>query len=344
MAEPETDSSIESQVDVLSCVQPTAQLHIGNYFGAVANWVALQDQYRCAYGIVDLHAMTMPYEAEDLRRNSRAMFADLMACGIDPERSDLFVQSLIPEHTELYWILGSLCAYGDLSRMTQFKDKSALIGERGGKFVSAGLFTYPVLQAADILVYRSKFVPVGKDQEQHLELTRGLAHRFNERFGTVFNLPKPLFTETPKVMSLADPTKKMSKSLGEKHYVGLFEEEASLRAKVKTAVTDSGGPPEGMEVSPGVGNLLEILKASGQGDDAAQMLEDYKAGTLKYSLLKESVADTLVELTSGLRERRREILESADLDRAVVELSARARTHAVATMERVRPAVGIPVA
>ncbi len=338
------EQQVESQIDVLSCVQPTAQLHIGNYFGAVANWVALQDQYRCAYGIVDLHAMTMPYEAEDLRRNTRAMFADLLACGIDPQRSVLFAQSLVPEHTELYWILGSLCSYGDLSRMTQFKDKSELIGERGGKFVTAGLFTYPVLQAADILVYRSKFVPVGKDQEQHLELTRGLAHRFNERFGRIFHLPRPLFTETPKVMSLADPTKKMSKSLGDKHFVGLFEEEASLRAKVKTAVTDSGAPPEGMEVSPGVNNLLEILKACGQGDEAAQMLEEYKAGSLKYSLLKGAVADALVELTSGLRERRREILEGADLDRALAQHSARARQLAAATMERVRPAVGIPQA
>jgi tryptophanyl-tRNA synthetase len=333
---------IASDIDVLSGVQPTAQLHIGNYFGAIANWVELQEKYRCVYGVVDLHAMTMPYDADELRANTRAMFADLMACGLDPERCILFVQSLVPEHSELNWLLGCLCSYGDLTRMTQFKDKSDQIGERGGKFVSSGLFTYPVLQAADILVYRAKYVPVGKDQEQHLELSRTLANRFNERFGAIFPEPRALFTNTPKVMSLADPEKKMSKSLGDKHHVALFEDEETVRAKVKTAVTDSGAPPEGMEISPGVANLLEILTACGQGDDAKQMREEYDAGTLKYSLLKSTVADALVVLTSGLRERRREILEGKDVDRLMHEQSARAREHAAATLERVRPAVGIP--
>ena len=172
---------------VLSCIQPTGEIHIGNYFGAVRNWVNIQDQYDCVYGVVDLHAMTMPYSSKDLRQNTLNMFADLMAAGLDPERSVLFVQSLVPQHTELTWIFSCVTSYGELSRMTQFKDKSDQL-ESGGKngYVSAGLFTYPVLQAADILIYKADFVPVGKDQEQHLELSRNIAVRFNNQFGEYF--------------------------------------------------------------------------------------------------------------------------------------------------------------
>src|SRR5882724_1059073 len=215
---------------VLSCIQPTAEMHIGNYFGAVKNWVALQDSHECIYGIVDLHAITMPYDPQELKANTARMAIELLACGIDPQRTILFIQSLVPEHSELCWILGCICPYGELSRMTQFKDKSEVL--KGSQFVSAGLFTYPVLQAADILIYRAKYVPVGKDQEQHLELSRDIARRFNGQFKTdLFPEPAPLFTETPKIMSLVDPTKKMSKSAGDRHYIGLFEEEKSIRAK-----------------------------------------------------------------------------------------------------------------
>ena len=228
---------------VLSCIQPTGEMHIGNYFGAVKNWVRIQDEYECFYGVVDLHAMTMPYDPKKLKENSLRMVAELLACGIDPSKSVLFIQSLVPEHSELTWIFNCVASFGELSRMTQFKDKSEQI-ESGGKFISAGLFTYPVLQAADILVYKANFVPVGKDQVQHLELSRNIAVRFNKQFGEFFPEPEPLLTEVQKLASLADPTKKMSKSLGEKHYIGLFEEEAKIVKKVKSAVTDTVDPRE----------------------------------------------------------------------------------------------------
>jgi tryptophanyl-tRNA synthetase len=330
---------------VLSGIQPTAEMHIGNYFGAVKNWVALQDTHECIYCIVDLHAITMPYEPETLRANTERMVIDLLACGIDPDKAILFIQSLVPEHTELCWILSCLTPFGDLRRMTQFKDKSELLeGQDATQFVSAALFTYPVLQAADILVYRAQHVPVGKDQEQHLELSRELARRFNNQFGVdFFPEPAPLFTKTPKLMSLVDPTKKMSKSSGERHYIGLFEDEQSIRAKIKTAVTDSGGVPQGGEMSPGVANLFEILKACGKTAVADAMFQEYSAGTLRYSKLKEVVADALVELTSELRAKRASIAENIPaVNTRVKEMSEKARSLAGGTLKEVRMLVGLP--
>ena len=219
---------------VLSCIQPTGEIHIGNYFGAVKNWVDIQDKYDCTYGVVDLHAITMPYDPLELKENTYRMALDLMVCGLDPEKTVIFIQSLVPEHTELAWIFNCIASFGELTRMTQFKDKTEQVETgRKGSFVSAGLFTYPILQAADILIYKADFVPVGRDQVQHLELSRNIAVRFNNQFGTYFPEPHPLLTETPKLVSLADPTKKMSKSLGDKHFVGLFEEEESIRKKIK---------------------------------------------------------------------------------------------------------------
>src|SRR6267142_1934583 len=330
---------------VLSGIQPTAEMHIGNYFGAVKNWVELQDTHECIYAVVDLHAITMPYDPAKLRTNTERMVLDLLACGIDPDKAILFIQSLVPEHTELCWVLACLCPYGDLRRMTQFKDKSDLLeGQDATQFVSAALFTYPVLQAADILIYRAQYVPVGKDQEQHLELSRELARRFNNQFGIeLFPEPAPLYTETPKVMSLVDPTKKMSKSAGERHYIGLFEDEQSIRAKIKTAVTDSGGLPPGAEMSPGVMNLFEILKACGKTEEAAALLTNYHEGRLQYRELKEVVADALVELTSGLRARRGEISKDVETVKVkVTEMSEKARSIAMETMKEVRSAIGLP--
>ena len=330
---------------VLSGIQPTAEMHIGNYFGAVKNWVALQDTHDCIYSIVDLHAITMPYDPAKLRANTERMVFDLLACGIDPDRATLFIQSLVPEHTELCWIMACLCPFGDLRRMTQFKDKfDVLEGQDATHFVSAGFFMYPALQAADILIYRAQYVPVGKDQEQHLELSRELARRFNNQFGVeLFPEPAPLFTETPKVMSLVDPTKKMSKSAGERHYIGLFEDEQSIRAKVKTAVTDSGGLPQGSEMSPGVANLFEILKACGKTEEAAALLQNYHDGKLQYRELKEVVANALVELTSGLRARREEISKDfASVNARVKEMSDKARSMAAETVKEVRSIIGLP--
>ena len=329
---------------VLSGIQPTAEMHIGNYFGAVRNWVALQHTHECIYCVVDLHAITMPYEPARLRTNTERMVIDLLTCGIDPNKAVLFIQSLVPEHTELCWILSCLTPFGDLRRMTQFKDKSEVLeGQDTTQFVSAALFSYPVLQAADILVYRAQFVPVGKDQEQHLELSRELARRFNNQFGVdFFPEPSPLFTETPKVMSLADPTKKMSKSLGERHYIGLFEDEQSIRGKVKSAVTDSGETPEG-QMSPGVANLFELLKASGKTDQVSELLKDYETGKLQYRVLKETVADAIVELTSKLKTRRQEIAaDPGTVNSQVRGMSDKARTMAGDTMKEVRRIIGLP--
>jgi tryptophanyl-tRNA synthetase len=330
---------------VFSGIQPTAEMHIGNYFGAIKNWVALQEIHECIYCIVDLHAMTKPYQPARLRANTERMVIDLLACGIDPEKAILFIQSLVPEHAELCWILATLCPYGDLRRMTQFKDKyQQPEGEDATEFVSAAFFLYPVLQAADILLYRAQQIPVGKDQEQHLELSRELVRRFNNQFGVdSFPEPAPLFTETPKVMSLVDPTKKMSKSAGERHYIGLFEDEKSIRAKVKSAVTDSGGVPGSAEMSPGVVNLFEIIKACEKNEAAADLLKTYNEGKLQYRELKEVAADALVELTTNLRARREEISENAgEVHARVNEMSEKARSIAAETLVEVRRLVGLP--
>jgi tryptophanyl-tRNA synthetase len=305
---------------VLSGIQPTSEMHFGNYFGAVKNWVELQKKYECMYGVVDYHAMSMPYDPEELRKNTSNMVIDLLACGIDPEKSILFIQSLVPEHTELCWILSCFCSYGELQRMTQFKDKSESdkIQEKGN-IVSVGLFTYPVLQAADILIYKAEYVPVGKDQEQHLELSRNIANRFNNKHGDYFHEPKALFTEIPKLLSLADPSKKMSKSLGDQHVVRLFEDEASIRKKIKSAVTDVG--PKTDTMSPGVANLFELLKASDKMDDYNSLMNDYNAGTLKYSQLKEKVASSLVELSAQFIAKKAEITKNEKIEDQVHAMS-----------------------
>ncbi|MBN2273602.1 MAG: tryptophan--tRNA ligase [Bacteroidales bacterium] len=329
---------------VLSCIQPTGEIHIGNYFGAVRNWVTIQDQYSCVYGVVDLHAMTMPYSSKELRQNTLNMFADLIAAGLDPEKSILFIQSMVPQHTELTWIFSCVTSFGELSRMTQFKDKSDLL-ESGGKnaFISAGLFTYPVLQAADILIYKADFVPVGKDQEQHLELSRNIAVRFNNQFGDYFPEPKPLYTEVPKLMSLADPEKKMSKSLGDKHYIGLFEKEESIRKKVKSAVTDTGGQT-GEAMSPGVSNLFAIIRACEKMKEYNALMQDYEKGILKYKDLKEVTADALVDLTGPLRKRREELRRDPEqIMQLVVRSSEKARDFAEKTLNDVRGLTGLIV-
>lgn len=326
---------------VLSCIQPTNEMHFGNYFGAIKNWIKLQEEYQAIYGVVDYHAMTMPYDSKELQTNTMNMIIDLLACGVDPNKAILFIQSLCPEHTELAWILSCFCSYGELQRMTQFKDKSESekVQEKGN-IVSVGLFTYPVLQAADILIYKAEYVPVGKDQEQHLELSRNIATRFNNKHGDFFKEPKALFTDIPKLLSLADPTKKMSKSLGDQHVVRLFEDEASIRKKVKTAVTDSGTETVGM--SAGVTNLFELLKACEKMDEYQYLTEQYNSGNLKYSELKENVANSLVEFSKGFITKREELIQNKQqIQEQVYDMSARARNIAKETIKEVRELVGL---
>jgi tryptophanyl-tRNA synthetase len=331
-----------NQNTVFSGIQPTSEMHFGNYFGAVKNWVALQDKYHCIYSVVDYHAMTMPYNPKELQANTMNMVIDLMACGIDQEKSLLFIQSLVPEHVELCWILSCFCSNGELQRMTQFKEKSESEKmQEKGNIVSTGLFIYPVLQAADILLYKAGLVPVGKDQEQHLELSRNIAIRFNNKHGEYFQEPKPLFTEIPKLMSLADPTKKMSKSLGDQHCVRLFEDEGSIRKKVKTAVTDVG--PKSKTMSPGVANLFELLKACDKMEIYQSLMNDYQAGILKYVSLKENVANALVELSQKFSIRKAELLANPkQIEEQVNDMSGKARAIARETMREVRELVGLP--
>ncbi len=325
---------------VLSAIQPTGDLHLGNYFGAVQNWVRLQSQYQCVYGVVDYHSMTMPYNPIKLRENTWNMVFQLLACGVKSE--NLFIQSMVPEHTELNWILSCVCSFGELSRMTQFKDKSEqLKSTDSDAYLSSGLFMYPVLQAADILIYKADYVPIGKDQEQHLELSRNIAMRFNHQFGKeYFAHPEPLFTEIPKLLSTADPTKKMSKSLGEKHYIPLFAEAEKIRKQIKSAVTDVGEKSDTM--SPGVSNLFELLRACDKMDIHASLMADYRSNALKYSDLKHEVGETLVELTSPFKERLDAIIsDKKNIKQDIQTSSAAVRKLAQETIKEVREITGL---
>ena len=332
---------MEKRKQVFSGIQPTGDLHFGNYFGAVKNWVQLQEKYDCIYCVVDYHAMTMPYQVKKLRTNTWGLIFNLLATGVHPE--NLFIQSLVPEHSELCWIFNCFTTFGEASKMTQFKDKSLQNKEGGSNnYISVGLFDYPVLQAADILIYRADYVPVGKDQEQHLELSRNIAQRFNHQVGKeYFVLPETLFTEVPKLMSPADPTRKMSKSLGEKHYINLFADEARIRKQIKSAVTDTGDTPEG-EISPGIANLFELLKACEKQEAHDSLMEDYIAGNLKYVDLKESVANALVELSAQFKERKAVLqADKKEVKNKIKASSAEIRKQAQQTIKEVKELTGL---
>jgi tryptophanyl-tRNA synthetase len=325
---------------ILSGIQPTGNLHFGRYFGAIQNWMRLQEEHDCLYCVVDYHAMTMPFQPQKLRQNSWELIFNLLAVGIKPE--NLFIQSMIPEHTELNWILNCFSSYGQLTRMTQFKDKSSQSEEKSEGFISVGLYTYPVLQAADILIYRATKVPVGKDQEQHLELTRNIAQRFNNIIGKeYFDLPEPLFTEIPKVMSTADPTMKMSASKGDKHNIDLFADPARIRKQIRSAVTDTGDTPEGT-MSAGVENLFSLLKAA-DGLEAYDSLQaDYDNGALKYVDLKEAVGEALVAISTPIRERKAELQADKKAVKNQIKASSEAiRKRAQETVKEVKDLVGL---
>lgn len=327
---------------ILSLIQPTGDIHLGNYLGAIKNWKEIQDKYSCVFGVADLHAMTMPYNPRKLREATWKMVYQLLAAGIKKE--NLFVQSLIPEHMELCWILSSVCSYGELGRMIQFKDKSSYIKESGGKdeLVSSALFFYPVLQAADILIYKADHVPVGKDQEQHLELARSIAQRFNHAYKVdYFNTPQPLYTEVPKVLSLANPLKKMSKSLGEKHVLNVFGDPSRLNKQINSAVTDSG---EGdmNQMSPGVANLFQILQISGAPEAHERLSEDYREGRLLYSELKQAVSESLLAFLKPMHERYEEITQDKRKYRDQIKTSSlEIRKKAQQTLREVRDITGL---
>src|ERR1700712_657512 len=304
---------------VLSGIQPTADsFHLGNYVGALRQWIELQDTHEAYYFIADLHAITLGHDPKQLRHRTRASVAQLLALGVDPQRCTLFVQSHVPEHTQLAWVLGCLTGFGEASRMTQFKDRFAR--DRGS--VTAGFFTYPVLQAADILLYRPELVPVGEDQRQHLELSRDLVGRFRSRFGRGLTLPEPyILRNVAKLYDLQEPSAKMSKSLPDAGTLNLLEDPARLRKKVRSAVTDSGREVTfDSDGKPGVSNLLTIYSViTGKAID--EIVGSY-AGR-GYGDLKSDLAELVVEFAEPIRQRTEQLLaDPAALDAVLADGAA----------------------
>ena len=309
-------------------------MHIGNYLGAFRNWVKLQDVYDTIYCVVDLHALTVPGDPEVLHQNRLDAARVLLAVGIDPDRSLFYLQSQVPQHAELSWILSTVMPTGVLNRMTQFKEKS----ERAG--ANLGLYSYPVLMAADILLHRADLVPVGGDQRQHLEMTRDLAQRFNHRYGDVFPIPDALIPETSaRVMSLANPTSKMSKSEpNERSRILIIDTPDDIRKKVKSAVTDSDPDVRyDWEAKPGISNLLEIMSDC-TGREIADLVDEYDGGG--YGKFKEAVAESLVTELAPVRSRYQE-LDLPDVARLMQRGALDARTKAEGFQQEVRRAIGL---
>ncbi|EGN75358.1 tryptophanyl-tRNA synthetase [Idiomarina sp. A28L] len=324
---------------VLSGCQPSGQLTIGNYMGALRQWVSMQDSHNCHFMLVDLHAITVRQDPQALRNATLDGLALYMACGLDPERSTLFLQSHVPEHSQLAWILNCYTQMGELNRMTQYKDKS----QKQESNMNAGLFTYPVLMAADILLYNAHEVPVGNDQKQHLELARDIATRFNNIYGDVFKVPEPFIPQHgARIMSLQDPTKKMSKSDDNpNNYIGLLEEPKKIAKKIKRAVTDSDEQARiyfNPEEKPGVSNLLTLLSgATGRSIDS--LVPEYEGKM--YGHLKGDVADAVVAFLEPMQQRFHEIRsDEAAMNAVLAKGASKAREVAADTVRRVYDAVG----
>ena len=328
-----------SRPRVFSGIQPTADsFHLGNYLGALRQWVALQDTHDAVYCVVDLHAITVPQDPALLRQRTRVAAAQLFAAGLDPDRCVVFVQSHVAEHAELAWVLSCITGFGEASRMVQFKDKSA---KGGADAASVGLFTYPILQAADIVLYDADQVPVGEDQRQHLELTRDLAQRFNHRFGSTFVVPGPyILPEVAKIADLQDPSIKMSKSASAPQgIIDVLEDPAAIRRKIMRAVTDTDGEVRADEqAKPGVTNLLRIYSAL-SGEPVAGLEQRYAGAG--YGSFKKELAEVVVDAFAPIRERTEELLgDDAQLDKLLAGGAARAHELAAATMARVRDRIG----
>ena len=322
---------------VLSCIQPTGEVHLGNYLGALRNWVSGQHTNDVFHGIVDLHALTVTDTPGVLGKQTLQLAAILFAVGLDPQIATVFVQSHIPEHSQLGWIMECTVSFGELSRMTQFKDKSA---KREADFVSAGLFTYPALQAADILLYDAAEVPVGDDQRQHIEITRDIALRFNHRFGDTFVVPKAVTPPTgARVMDLQEPTNKMSKSGdGEAGIIYLLDDPASIVKKFKRAVTDSDNEVAfDRERKPGVSNLLEILAAA-TNESPASLATTYT----QYGKLKQDTGEAVAEMLRPIQTRYHELMaDPAELSNLLALGKERASKVAQATLTRAHSAIGL---
>ena len=321
---------------ILSGIQPTGDKHLGNYFGAIRRWAEQQDEADCFYPIVDLHALTVPQDPEELHRSTLDLAALLVACGIDPDRSALFIQSHVPEHPRLAWLLECMTPYGDLRRMPQYREKSARETSFG-----VGLLTYPVLQAADILLYQPDAVPVGEDQRQHLELARDLAQRFNNRYGETFAVPEATIPEVgAKVMDLQDPTSRMSTSAdSDAGVVRLLDPPDTLRKKLRSAVTDSGREVVRSADKPGVTNLIEIFAAT-TGESEEQIEQRY--GDSGYGPFKTDLAEAVVELVTPIQARFAELRsDESELGEILATGAQKAHTIAAPTLARAHDRLGL---
>ena len=325
---------------ILSAIQPSGTLTIGNYLGALKNFVKLQDEHECLFFIVDQHAITVPQDRLELRKKIKELTALYLACGLDPEKATIFVQSEVPGHTQLAWMLTCNTSMGELERMTQFKDKSQKQAAKG-QGIGVGLFMYPVLMAADILLYDVDFVPVGDDQKQHLELTRDLAERFNNRFGETFKIPEPLIAKTgARIMSLQEPTKKMSKSDDNpRNFILMTDEPTVIRKKIKSAVTDSDGIIAfDRENKPGLSNLLEIYSVI-TGESIDSIVARYEG--CGYGQFKSDLAEVVVAELEPIQNRMKELLNSPIIDEVLDRGAEQANKLAFKKVKKVEHKMGL---
>jgi len=322
---------------IFSGIRPTGNIHIGNYLGAVKQWIALQEKNECVFCIVDLHAITTPYNQAELQKNIIDAASIYLAAGVNPEKSIIFVQSEIKEHAELAWLLGTITPMGELSRMTQFKEKS----KQHKDYINAGLFNYPVLMASDILLYKGQAVPVGKDQEQHVELTRTIAKKFNQKFGKVFPEPETILPKVgAKIMSLTDPKKKMSKTDDPKSYISLFDSPEDITKKIMSAETDSGKEViYNITKKPGISNLLTIYSLL--TDKTTQEIEKQFKGK-GYGDFKKALAKILIDYLEPFRRKQKELQTRDVYVKEILNKGAsRAKIIAETTMKEVREKMGL---
>jgi len=322
---------------IFSGIRPTGDLHIGNYLGAIKQWLELQEKNECIFCVVDLHAITTPYKENELQQNILEIATTYLVAGLDPEKSVIFVQSQIKEHTELAWLLSTITPLGELQRMTQFKEKS----KKHSKYINAGLLNYPVLMASDILLYQADMVPVGKDQKQHVELTRTIAGKFNKRFGNAFKIPKVLLSKSgAKIMSLQNPKKKMSKTGNPKGCIDLFDEPKEIQKKITTAVTDTGRKINyNPENKPGISNLLTIYSLF-SGKSIEEIEKKFKGKG--YAEFKKSLAKFLINSLEPFRQKRKELLKREVYVKEILKQGERkARVIAQSTMQDVKKKMGL---
>ncbi len=323
---------------LFSGIQPTGLLHVGNYFGAIKNWVDLQKTYPCLFCIVDYHSITVPYQTKQMSKRVLDLTMDLIACGIDPKKSILFIQSHVPAHTELAWILSTVTSIGDLNRMTQFKEKSKEHSEN----INAGLFNYPILMAADILLYKAQVVPVGEDQIQHIELTREITRRFNKKFGKTFPEPKPYLTSGARIMSLTNDKKKMSKSHGEESYIALSDSLKTIEKKLATAMTDSARKRRTDPGTPEKCNIYHLHQLVSNKKDLDYVIDGCTKAKIGCLDCKKLLAKNLFKELKPIQEKRKQLGENPEKVKKILAQGAeQASKIAKETMAEVKAKLGL---